>query len=79
MTDLNSREREAQLIRERDNYIEICTERLARAKSKDEAVQDTERPGEAKEFARACWMAGIGSDQHFEDWWAEHEKERDEA
>ena len=42
MTDLNSREREAQLIRERDNYIEICTERLARAKRAEDRSKAVE-------------------------------------
>lgn len=28
---------------------------------------------ELKEFAREAWMAGIGSELHFEDWWAERQ------
>ena len=35
-------ERVAQLIRERDNYIEICTERLARAKHAEDRLKAVE-------------------------------------
>lgn len=37
--------------------------------------KDTERPDGPKEFARETWMASIGSDQHFEDWWAQRQQD----